>query len=439
MILGLGLGLSLTLVMASAGIAPGVAHAAPGDGCLRSTTRLVSRLGKAAENAQATGRKRDAWRAIRDAVAAARRGHCQKHRSLGKAYLVLGIIEQANGRPTRMYSAWQKALRLDRALVLDPRFTNQRLRRAFVRLKKKLYPTAVRPRARPLPRARPRPRAQPRPEAPPPPVARRTPVVRQPLPRPYRPVARPAPSAPPSPPPLSGGNRRAGCSADTDRKGRRICDRGQCVYPRSSQSRAPVATPNRQYRRYRRAPAPMLPPRKPGQFAQKGTVELGLGVGLQYDEISVSGSSASSMTFNLDAYVGYFVADRFKLGFYFSVPFSKTNMEDYYGDKIELKTWEVDLIGAPGFAFPFGPTVFGFVDFLIGFAVQGGDTAYGDNLTMGLVGGEFGVKVLLGKHLIMKIGVKPLYLFGKIDGGYDDDIEVDDVRVLLALGFSAFW
>lgn len=450
--LSLGVFWGLCLFVGSLGIASTAARGAPGSACRASTARRVARLGSAAESALASGKSREAWRSIRDAVSAARRGGCQKHRSLGRAYLVLGIMEHGNGRWTRMYSAWQRALGLDRMLVLDRRFTNSRLRRAFFRLKKKLYPASARPQPRPRPRLRPQPRLRlrPRPQPPPtdpppadPPVTTPSePRVSQPGSTPYDPAARPV--VRPAPAPYAN-TPKSGCRSDNDCKGVRVCDRGRCEYPRRRLGRTPTYAPVRRYPSRRAVPAP--PTRKPG-YSNKGTVELGLGVGFQWSETSATFEGDTTkmkfVRFSLDLYVGYFIADRFKLGLYLSVPFTKTTETDYNGDPHSSSSWEVDVIIAPGFAFPFSPTVFGFVDFLVGVGSIGGDTGVGDddNLTMGVVGGEFGLKVALGSHLLMKIGLKPLYLFGKteVDSYYGNrTIKFNDTRIVLTLGFSAFW
>jgi hypothetical protein len=179
------------------------------------------------------------------------------------------------------------------------------------------------------------------------------------------------------------------------------------------------------------------------RYSDKGVVELGLGVSFQWSSTkatyvknyySDSSYTVEQLYFGLDLYVGYFVANRFKLGFYFSVPVTKTVEEGN-----SSLTWELDLIAAPGFAFPLSNTVFGFIDFLIGFGALGGDNGVSsDDLILGLVGGELGLKIALTAHLLMKIALKPVYLFGKV-GVDNDEIKVGDTRVIIALGFSGFW
>lgn len=242
-------------------------------------------------------------------------------------------------------------------------------------------------------------------------------------------VGREMPSAAGQPDRATGSE--AGCRTDHDCKGERICQGGLCVFPSRSMTGGDGPDEPPPLRKAPREPAPK------GHFSEQGVVELGGGVGLGFQETRLKQEGyedfkSSTTTFRIDAYIGYFVARRFVLGVLVVVPVSRSRMDGYSS----TNSWELALVLAPGFAVPIGERVFIYGDALLGFSVStqesGGDET---KITAGYFGAELGLKLVLGKNYLLRIGFRPAYLVGDVGGS---DMTASDLRIGLSLGFSGF-
>lgn len=190
------------------------------------------------------------------------------------------------------------------------------------------------------------------------------------------------------------------------------------------------------------APEPHAPLAKPTDkvFGTKGVLELG--GNFDFSVLSDQVSKATWLNLGLDAYVGYFVAKYFTLGLYLSVYFSRAKAG-------ELPSWSVSpgFLLAPGVAVRLVRRVFFYGDILGG--VYGrkrestGDPPSGETDVFGRIGAELGIKLRLGKRLLLRLGIRLFYDIGQYTYDYLDGTEPtkSDIRrfgVLFRMGLSGF-
>lgn len=318
------------------------------------------------------------------AMATAQQKHCLRKRVMAKTYLILGFLQYLAGRTKEKMWAWRRALRLNRNVSLPWKSMPSRLTYHFTAVKADILERWS--------------------------GRRRT----------VSPVA------------VAGG-----CRQDTDCKGNRICHRGRCVYPTGGRgAETPTGRPR----------ATGVLPTGGKRFSDKGTVELGAGLGFLFNSTTMKGEGQKLKTqlinFDLTFYVGYFPTNRFVLGVYIGFPISRTKTT-ISGVSVKEKKIDFEFIFAPGIAFPAGRVAVFYLDGLIGVATgttQSEDVDTGT--TLGLVGAELGLKFVLVSHCLLKFGFRPTYMFGKAktqDNLGEAKFDFSGANIFLRLGLSAFF
>ena len=318
------------------------------------------------------------------AMATAQQKHCMRKPVMAKTYLLLGFLHHQAGRRREKMRAWRRALMLNRNVRLPWKSMPSRLTYHFKAVRADILEGWS---------------------------GRRRTV---------------------SPTAAAGGCRR-----DTDCKGSRICHGGTCVYPTGGRG---GETPSDRPR------AAGVLPKGGKRFSDKGTVELGTGVGFLFSSTTMKGEGQKAkgqhITFDLNLYFGYFVTNRFVLGVYIGFPISRTKTT-VSGVSVTQKDINFEFIFAPGIAFPFGRRAVFYLDGLIGVSTGTTETEDTDTgITMGLVGAELGLKFVLVSHLLLRVGFRPSYSFGKSkvqDNFGESKFDFSGVNIFLNLGLSAFF
>lgn len=288
--------------------------------------------------------------------------------------------------------------------------------------------------------------------SPPPPAPNSPSQPSQPTPPPPAP-SRPSPSpggVPPAADPEATPQlapHRPGCATDRDCKGDRVCHAGRCAFPQDAARPASRPGPGE------KAQDKKKKKKKKKIFSDRSTVEIGATTGftysrqktnLEYENLDIK-TKTKYYTFQLEFYLGYFVAPRFVLGLRLAFPYDKG--KDGVGN--ELSSWGFELAFSPGIAVPVGGRVALYGDFLVGLATRKEktkiagtpDITSSEKKLMAQVGGEFGLKIMLGTSALMRIGFRPVYYTGEGEaksGSAKFVGDASDFRFLVLLGFSAY-
>ncbi len=292
--------------------------------------------------------------------------------------------------------------------------------------------------------------------------------------------------------PRDGERSQPGCAYDNHCKGVRICYKGECVFPSQIQGKTPARQTPAQHAPSQQAPAsghgnpyinsggyqpahrqgaspgpntsyaPNVAPAAPAQnqahstssphksektkpFATKGTLETGFNLAFSYKEekleYKVNNASVSNtmeLAMDIGLYLGYFIADKFVLGAYASLPVTYTREKGVE----PLSTVGFSLIAAPGFAFSlYKEKLYFYGEALVGFQTARIRTeGLEGQLIAGVFGGDLGLKLKVADHALFRIGLRPTYQIGlvKIDDGYSDLLH-NSLEVKLSAGFSVYF
>lgn len=174
------------------------------------------------------------------------------------------------------------------------------------------------------------------------------------------------------------------------------------------------------------------------RFAHRGVFEFGGLFGFAYDLWKQH--EQSRWTVDADLYVGYFVTKYFVVGAHFDLPYRR--FKDKQNEENGFSTIEFGLLLAPGFAYGLTPRVFVFVDGLIGpVYVKYKLTEAATDGTIGAMGGEVGLKFLLGTNYLVRVSFRPLYHHGRLDmktREFHEGFKVRNIYLTFNLGFSGF-
>lgn len=290
-----------------------------------------------------------ARRKIDLALAAGRKHFCMRKKRMAKTFLILGFLEHLAEQKEKMMRAWRIALWLDPNVSLNWSSMSYELKTHFMMVRQSILEKWSHRRA-----------------------------------------------ASASPPEV----QKTGCRTDLDCKGELVCRTGRCILPMRVEQEKRGPTSARKKR-----------------FSDKGTVEIGGVVGLMWDSIKLKGdegtAKSSRLAVDLDFYFGYFPARRFVLGLVLGFPINKTKAE-VMGVTSKSNGFDVDVMFAPGMAWPLGSRSVFFMDGLFGMGFQTMKMDLTEtSLTMGIIGGELGLKFLLARYCLLRMGVRPTYRFGK--------------------------
>ncbi len=184
---------------------------------------------------------------------------------------------------------------------------------------------------------------------------------------------------------------------------------------------------------------------KPGVkgFSSQGTLELGVSAAIAYSygRIKIQdrwGSQTQTVhSFSMDPgfYLGYFITNRFVMGFHLMVPVTY--------DKIKNggSFYQVDagFVASPGIALPIvGEKTFFYADALIGVLVGRIADERKSTIVTGTFGAEAGIKRSIGNHAIFRIGLRPTYRYGKI---YQESLnpKVHVFQLMFSTGISMYF
>ena len=135
-----------------------------------------------------------------------------------------------------------------------------------------------------------------------------------------------------------------------------------------------------------------------GQYATKGTVELGGSVSYSSTTAVTNGTTANESTslFQFMPYASYFFVDNFSVAFSPGI-----NILSPAGATDNIKFYGIFLV--PGYTFNMKSNVFPYVEGLVGYtALKSGSTTDNSGISFG---GKGGIKVILGKNGAISFGL----------------------------------
>lgn len=217
-------------------------------------------------------------------------------------------------------------------------------------------------------------------------------------------------------------NLKTECRTDVDCGRDKVCREGYCIGSKRrtageehGRGAAPTIagghadSPNRKS---------LKPPdkKKKRVFSNKGTVEFGLNGKFRYGKHSTEFEDydeieTKSVQFSGELYLGYFLSDYFVFGAFIMSGASWSNPAE------STKYTSVYIGGGivPGLAFPVGDGAAFYVDGILGYGYAksefGSDSSAKTNSVV--LGGESGVKIIVGRKILMRIGLRPTYWIGK--------------------------